>query len=205
MTSEIHRKECHRYDIPGDAHFLTFSCFQRKPFLNRDRSRIWMLESLQVAQERDLFDLWAYVIMPEHVHLVLCPRRDIVISKILKTIKQSVSRKAIIWTQSHAPEFLRKMEDRQPDGKISHRFWQRGGGYDRNLRSVRDIHEKIHYVHNNPVRRNLCSRPEDWDWSSFNIWRNETRQPTIIHKQSLPKLTMQDEGINSGLINPFSL
>jgi hypothetical protein len=59
----------------------------------------------------------------------------------------------------HAPEFLAELVDGPPNGRTAHRFWQRGGGYDRNLRSVRDIHEKIRYVHENPPPpRARCTR-----------------------------------------------
>ena len=136
------RKLLRHYDIEGDAHFLTFSCFRRQPFLSRDRSRQWMLEGLQLGREKGQFDLWAYVIMPEHVHVLLLPLADVKIHQILTTIKQSVSKKAVLWVRQNAPRFLDRMEDLQPNGKRSYRFWLRGGGYDRNLRSAADVLEK---------------------------------------------------------------
>ncbi len=93
-------KQCKRYDIPGDTHFITFSCYQRLPLLNKDRSREWMIDAIQRAQEKMMFDLWAYVIMPEHVHFVIYPINNSKISSILKTIKQSVSRCAIVWMKN---------------------------------------------------------------------------------------------------------
>ena len=147
-----HRKRCKRYDIPGDVHALTFSCFHRLPLFSRERTCCWMLKALQLGRKRDMFDLWAYVVMPEHVHLVIFPHKRVRISTILKTVKQSVSQHALRWLDENEPRFLARLEDVQPNGRNAFRFWQRGGGYDRNLRSVADIHEKIEYVHNNPVR-----------------------------------------------------
>jgi REP-associated tyrosine transposase len=143
MTDQNIRKRCKRYDIPNDAHHVTFSCFRRARLLSRDRSCRWLLEGLQRGRERAMYDLWAYVIMPEHVHLVLWPHPNVRICDILKSIKQSVSIRALAWVRVHEPRFLEKLKHVQSDGKVSHRFWQRGGGYDRNLRSVADIHEKI--------------------------------------------------------------
>ncbi len=81
------RKTCKRYNLPGHAHFLTFSCFGRRPFLSRDRSRGWMIDAIALARERHGFDLWAWVIMPEHVHLLIFPRRETYeISAILTTM-----------------------------------------------------------------------------------------------------------------------
>jgi len=128
------RKTCKRYNVVGHAHYLTFSCFQRRPFLNRDRSRGWMIDAIALARERHLLDLWAWVIMPEHVHLLIHPRdADYRISAILSTLKQPVSKRALLFVQNEAPNFARWMLDRQPNGKEAHRFWQRGGGYDHNL------------------------------------------------------------------------
>ena len=182
------RKLCKRYDVAGDAHHLTFSCFQRLPLLSRDRSRQWVLRALQLGREKGQYDLWAYVIMPEHVHLVLWPRPDVRIEGILTTLKQSVSKRALLWLNANAPGFLRRLEDLQPNGKRSHRFWQRGGGYDRNLRSVRDIHEKIGYIHENPVRRGLVDTPAAWPWSSCHAWLSGEDDPMAIDRESLPPL-----------------
>lgn len=81
-----HRKRCKRYDVPGDAHFLTFSCFRRQPLLSRDRTRMWFVEAFYSARKSAPFDLWAWVILPEHVHLVLLPKDQTRISSILSAI-----------------------------------------------------------------------------------------------------------------------
>lgn len=161
------RKRCRRFNDIGHAHFLTFSCFKRQPFLSKDRSREWMIEAMATARDWHDFHLWAYVIMPEHVHLLLWPAQEVYsLSAILKTIKQSVTRKAISFVQKNAPGFRRQMEDCQPNGNLAHQFWQRGGGFDANLTEPKTIWNAIHYIHANPVRRNLCLRSTEWKWSS---------------------------------------
>src|SRR4051812_1984620 len=70
-----HRKRCKRYNTPGQAHYLTFSCFHRQAFLSRDRSRQWLIDAIILSRAKHEFDLWAYVIMPEHAHLLVFPRR----------------------------------------------------------------------------------------------------------------------------------
>ena len=189
MRPEI-RKRCKRYDAEGDAHFLTFSCYQRLPLFSRDRSRLWMLQALELGRKQKKYDLWAYVIMPEHVHVVLWPHHGVKISDILTTVKQSVSKRGLLWLKKHAPEFLDWLKDVQPNGRVISRFWQRGGGYDRNLRSVDDVHAKIEYVHLNPVRRGLVDRAEDWAWSSFRAWQSGQDLPIAIDRNSVPAITM---------------
>jgi putative transposase len=171
MKMELHdnqyRKQCRRYNDIGHAHALTFCCFHRRPFLSRDRSRQWMIESIARARDEHSFHLWAYAIMPEHVHILLWPSiRDYSISRILTTLKQSVSKRSLLFVRQYAPLFLKQMEDRQPNGTLQHRFWQRGGGYDRNLIEPTAIWAEMDYIHANPVRRGLCTRATDWIWSS---------------------------------------
>ncbi len=183
-----HRKRCRRYDIEGDAHYLTFSCFHRLPLFAKSRSCGWMVDALQLGREQGRYDLWAYVIMPEHIHLVLRPHAGVRISQILTTLKQSVSKRALLWIDEHAPTFISKLEDVQPNGRRTHRFWQRGGGYDRNLWSAQEIHEKVQYVHANPVRRGLATRPELWPWSSARAWATGEDLPLAIDRGSLPPI-----------------
>ncbi|MCK5113739.1 MAG: transposase [Phycisphaerae bacterium] len=183
--SRLHRKS---WDIAGSPHCLTFSCFQQKKFLSRERSANWFLESLDVARLKQAFDLWAYVIMPEHVHLVLLPGDGIKISKILQAIKLPVTRKALHWLEKNSPGFLTELTDKQPNEKTTQRFWQRGGGYDRNLRSISDVYEKIKYIHANPVRRGLVENPEDWPWSSYNSWETGIDSLIKLNRDSLPPL-----------------
>src|SRR5438477_13196665 len=76
-SENLHHKQCHRENLPGQAHFLTFSCFQRRPFLAKDRTRNWLIESIAAATVKHHLDLWAYVIMPEHVHLIIFPRKEV--------------------------------------------------------------------------------------------------------------------------------
>ena len=187
LKTEIgYRKKIKRLDLPGQAHYLTFSCFKSQPFLNKDRSRLWFIDALKNARTKHGFELWAWVIMPEHVHLLVLPKNDVTISKILNAIKLSVGKTASNWVQDHAPDFLPKMIDIQPNGKIAFRFWQRGGGYDRNICSVDEVYEKIHYIHKNPVRRGLVNHPEDWLWSSFRAHEKGVEEPISIDKESLP-------------------
>ena len=122
--------------------------------------------------------------MPEHVHVVLLPHDGVGISQILTTIKQSSSKRALNWVRRNTPEFLARMADKRGQ----HRFWLPGGGYDRNLRRPEDIHEKVDYVHANPVRRGLVSRPEDWPWSSHLAWTTGRDDPIPLDRESIPTI-----------------
>jgi REP-associated tyrosine transposase len=91
------RKHCRRYNDPGHVHALTFSCVHRQPFLNKDRSRKWFIDAVERARTKHHFHVWAYVIMPEHVHLLIWPAApDYDIGEILNSIKQSVSKRIAV-------------------------------------------------------------------------------------------------------------
>jgi putative transposase len=60
-----------RYQTEGHFHFLTFSCYRRLPYLCDAPSRTVFLKVLEELRERHRFFLFGYVLMPEHVHLLL--------------------------------------------------------------------------------------------------------------------------------------
>ena len=160
--STPHRKRVKSYNLPGHAHELTFSCFRRLPLLSRDRSRRWLVDAMERARREHHLHLWAYVIMPEHVHLLFWPmEKEYKVSRIRSALKLPVASRAIRFLKRKAPSFLEKIEDVQPNGKVSYRFWQRGGGYDRNVYEPVHLFMMIEYIHNNPVRRGLCADPTD--------------------------------------------
>jgi putative transposase len=106
--------------------------------------------------------------------------------EVLAAIKLPVSRRAVAHVREHAPSFLPKLRDRQPNGRYTHRFWQRGGGYDRDLHEPGTIHATIDYIHANPVRRNLAERPELWRWSSAAFFAGTGESPLRPDVDSIP-------------------
>ena len=187
MTDHFHRKTCKRYDVPGDVHELTFSCFKRRQFLIYGRTRQYFGEAVIKAREKHRFDLWAYVVMPEHVHLLIWPREDnYSISKILNTIKQSVSRRVLIYVRKHKLPTLKLMATGQKDRP--YRFWLDGGGYDRNITSLKVLSSVFDYIHNNPVERGLVATTGDWEYSSAAEWEGSRESPIPIDKGSFPVL-----------------
>ncbi len=170
MNTQPRHKIRKSYNTPCHAHFLTFSCYQRLPLLNSDRTRVWFIESLEVMRQKLDVAVVAYVIMPEHVHLLIRPRaREYEISKILASCKRSVSMRAREWLAEHDPAWIERLTIRRGD-RTDFRFWQAGGGYDKNITSTRSIEEVASYIHANPVRRGLVRQTIDWEWSSARFW-----------------------------------
>lgn len=167
QTDPPFRKTRRAINEPGHAHFLTFSCWKRWPLLSKDRSRLWVIEALEHTRLTQEIAILAYVIMPEHVHLLLVPqKRDYEMRRILAAIKAPVSRAAKSFLEeSRNDEWLRKLTAHHGK-RETFRVWQPGGGFDGNLWRTGTIEQVIDYIHANPVRRGLVERPTDWEWSS---------------------------------------
>jgi putative transposase len=185
INGKIYTKRCRRYNIEGNAHELTFSCYNNRRFLSAERSCKYLVDSINSSREKHQFDLWAYVFMPNHVHLLICPRKtQYSISNILLSIKQPVSRKAIDYLKNNNPNGLKQLATSQKHR--TYRFWQKGGGYDRNITKVKTIIDTVRYLHNNPVRKGLVETTDQWYYSSAADWENIRQGPIPIDFHSFP-------------------
>ena len=150
-----------RFDLPNHARFLTYSCFDRLPLLGEPEIRDRYVEFISFQSARIGFKVLAFVVMPEHVHMVVVPDGG-KIAPVLRALKQGFARERLGELRRSRDPVLERLTG--PAG--SPVFWQRGGGYDRVVRGEGDLREKISYIHENPVRRGLVAREEDWVWSS---------------------------------------
>ena len=160
------RKSRRSFNDVGHAHELTFSCFRGFPLLGKDRTRQWFVNALDSLRRKRRIELWAYVIMPDHAHLLMLPLGTYEMSAILQTFKQSVSRRAIAYLRKHSPDWLDKLRAADDVRGPVYHFWQPGGGYDRNIVNAETAWASVAYMHQNPVKRGLADCETDWKWSS---------------------------------------
>jgi putative transposase len=188
-----HRKQIKHYHEPGDFHELTFSCSKRLQLLMRDDWRRLLCQVIDRAISDQEFALVAFVLMPEHVHLLVYPRRQTAkalagqgprqwhpapsdvelgqlvlhrLSRLLADIKRPFSGRVKKQLVEEGSPLLLQLTVMERPGKEAFRFWQEGPGYDRNLCSQKSVLAAIDYFHLNPVRRGLVTRAVDWKWSS---------------------------------------
>ena len=135
-----------RYQHSGHLHFIAFSCFRRQPLLQSRTGYQVFEQELEKVRARHGFLVAGFVLMPDHVHLLVSEPQSLQLSATLQVLKQQVSRKL-----------------KRP---CEIRFWQRRY-YDFTVCSHQKRVEKLRYMHRNPVRRGLVKKPEDWPWSSF--------------------------------------
>jgi putative transposase len=137
-----------RYQTQGSYHFLTFSCYRRLPYLDSDRARRTFLDEFEKLRSRHRFYVFGYVLMPEHVHLLLSEPKLHSLATMLNVLKHETSQ---------------RLKHNRPQ------FWQRRY-YDFNVLTHAKFVEKLRYIHRNPVTRGLVDKPEDWSWSSYRHW-----------------------------------
>jgi REP-associated tyrosine transposase len=156
-----------RYYGRGHLHFLTFSCYRRLPLLNTTRARNVFVEALGEIRERYKFLLVGYVVMPNHVHLLISECAKGAPSVVLKVLKQRVSRD-LRRSRRRAPAGQSSFAFTRGDGNLP-RFWQ-PRFYDFNVWSEKKVREKLEYMHANPITRKLVEHPKDWPWSSWSFY-----------------------------------
>jgi len=156
-----------RYYGRGDLHFLTFSCYRRLPLLGTVRARHVFVQALGQIRERYKFLLVGYVVMPNHVHLLISEPPKGTPSLVLKVLKQRVSRDLRRTTRRASAGQLPLAFSRD-EGSLP-RFWQ-PRFYDFNVWSKKKLREKLEYMHANPVTKKLVTHPKDWPWSSWSFY-----------------------------------
>jgi putative transposase len=135
-----------RYPRSENFHFITFSCYRRLPLLNSIATYECYEQELESSRLRYRFIIAGYVLMPEHVHLLVGEPRDAPLSVAIQVLKQRTSRRLKSPGEAH--------------------FWQ-ARYYDFNVWNPEKTVEKLRYMHRNPVKRGLVEKPEDWPWSSY--------------------------------------
>ncbi len=171
------RKRLRRREGDGALRFLTCSCYNHLPLFTRDAVKALFVAQLNLTRERLGFGVVAWVIMPDHVHLLIDPR-GVSVTRILMALKRPFAARVLDrWRELNAG-VLPRIVDSQGEAH----FWQAGGGYDRNEYTPHEIAEKINYIHDNPVRAGLVGETTDWAWSSARAWAGWKGQPIEIQR-----------------------
>ena len=145
----------------GDLHFLTCSCYHRRPLLRTVARRDLFVRVLEEVRRRFRLVVIGYVVMPEHFHLLVSEPDEQNLSAVMHALKLTFARRVIEGER-------RKRSPMQAElfAGLSQRVWQ-ARFYDFNVCTERKRIEKLRYLHRNPVKRGLVASPERWRWSSF--------------------------------------
>lgn len=146
MTAKM-RVKLPRYNEENECHFTTSVTRERKRiFKDIDNIEI-LIETIRFYQRRGDIHLLGYVVMPEHVHLLLIPLKG-TISDVMRNIK------------AYSATTIRQR------AKMDSDVWQ-NSFYDHIVTGRRDFESKLNYMHENPLRRKIVDRLDSYPYSSY--------------------------------------
>jgi putative transposase len=165
-----------RFNKECDIHFLTFSTYKRMRVFTDDGLCKLFVSHLKSAWRRKKFKLYAFVIMPNHIHLLIKPAMNDTVGKLLGIVKKSFSLEALEYVRLTNPELYQSLKI-IIGGTEKRRFWQAGGGYDRNIIGEKALFRTVNYIHMNPIRKSTANNPMDYKWSSLQYWVSGSSKP----------------------------
>jgi putative transposase len=174
MTSGLERWHGGR-----NLHFITFSCYRRLPLLASPSRRDLFLEVLEDVRRRYRWVVLGYVVMPEHVHLLVSEPQQRPLATAMQALKLGFTRR-LVTTQRR----------QGVDHGGLHRVWQ-DRYHDFNVFSAKKRIEKLRYLHRNPVKRGLVEAPELWSWSSFRAYAYQEPGPVTVNEWSVLALKLR--------------
>lgn len=134
-----------RYPLNGSPVFVTAVTINRQPLLRSVQNKQLLLDIIRTVQEIHAFKMLGYVLMDDHIHLLLRPDHD-ELSKIMQSIKLRFARQCM---------FQRAWQPR---------FW------DHIIRNQHDLNRHLDYIHYNPVKHGMVKAPSQYAFSSFNAY-----------------------------------
>ncbi|MBM4160852.1 MAG: transposase [Ignavibacteria bacterium] len=149
------------YNIENGIYFITTRCARGIAAFNQVTACEAFLAVLREKRSAFGFSLLAYVLMPDHYHLIFQLPEQVTIWKLMNHINGATS---------HA--INETAEERYA------KVWQ-GGFHDVVIRKAQEFAVKVNYVHDNPVRRNLVSRAEDYRYSSSQFYCSQFGSPYL--------------------------
>jgi len=195
----------HRFYGGSDLHFLTFSCYRRRPLFRNEGYCDLFLKILERVRRRYRLVVLGYVVMPEHVHLLVSEPQRETLSTAIQALKLGVVRSVQCSGSvvAGAPRSRKTGETRGtlasgiPASATLHgtpvhtgQFWQ-ARFYDFNVWTERKRIEKLRYIHRNPVTRGLVSSHEQWRWSSFRWYLCGEPGPVQINDTDILVMTVR--------------
>jgi REP element-mobilizing transposase RayT len=167
------------------------------PYFKNEKCCQILIEEFKFYRKKLGFKILGYVIMPDHIHMLiwwdLDEKPELTIGKIMQGIKGHSARMIIDYYQQavkrqqwlpptqialsfHTPETVRRQpllpsthgrDDNKPHQRKLKYKIWQEDYYDFNIFTLQKYQEKLNYIHNNPVKAGLVEKPEDYKWSSY--------------------------------------
>jgi putative transposase len=171
----------------GFLHFITFSCYHRLPLLHRAPRRDLFLRILEHVRRSYRFVVVGYVVMPEHVHLLLSEPERANPGLVIQALKQRFARAVLRELRGCCMPEHASLSNHPTQSHV----WQ-ARFYDFVVYTKKKRLEKLHYMHRNPVARGLVLEPEQWAWSSFRDYVCGERGPVLVNEPLRAEMKVRD-------------
>jgi putative transposase len=168
-----------RYYGAGHLHFITCSCYGRQSLLATPSRRDLFLTMLERTRKRYRFVVVGYVVMPEHIHLLISEPQENNPSTVMQALKLGFARCVLVQAKRSNPA---QVAERPPQHIWQKRF------YDFNVWTGHKRIEKLRYMHRNPVQRGLVELPELWRWSSYRSYYLGEASPVRVNDWDVLKM-----------------
>ena len=143
-----------RPSTSGSFVYITQTVGDRAPVFRNPIFAAMLLDTLRAVKCVHPYKMFGYCLLPDHFHLLVCPTHPETISTIMQSVKRN-------FTLDYKREI-------GVSGRMN--FWQKSF-MDHVIRDEIDREHHLNYIHYNPVKHGLVSKPEDWEWSSFRAWK----------------------------------
>jgi len=157
-----------RFHVEGHIYYITTNIYKRLPIFTHPSFIIPLYDSLHFYRHQYAFRLLGYVIMPDHIHLMLWPTSEVSVSDFMRDFKTFTAKRIIRQAQveQNQPWPAHFSQSGQETGRGENKVWQ-DSYWDVNVFSNQFVRQKLNYIHRNPLRSGLVTKPEDYPYSSY--------------------------------------
>lgn len=169
----------YKFHNPDGTYFVTFAVVRWVDVFTRDIYREIILDSLKYCQKEKGLQLHAYVIMTNHLHLIISRKGGSLLENIMRDFKKFTSVEMIKAIKKNSYESRKgwmidifEAEGRKNSNNKFYQFWQQDN-HPIELTNNKIMEQKLDYLHNNPVKRGFVKKAEDYPWSSMSNYIGE--------------------------------
>ncbi len=154
--------------IAGDIYYITNVIYNRLPIFTRPSFVVPIIDSLNFYRYKQSYKVLGYVIMPDHLHILIWPYGGVPVPDMMRDLKRftsgRIARQAEVEGKKEWLEAFRAAGEKTE--RADYKVWQ-DGYWDKNIFSEKMLRQKLNYIHNNPVRAGLVESPDKYPYSSF--------------------------------------
>ena len=155
-----------RFNLENYCHFITSKTYRSQKIFSKGKVADLLIQTLFEVKEKLNFRLIGFVVMPDHIHLMVVPDKRNSISDVMRHIKGRFSRR-----YNHFSRGMNSPDYGAPNHRAGNlslpkpKVWQESF-HDHVIRNRKEFDQRLNYLYNNPVKAKLVEKPEDYKYAS---------------------------------------